>query len=72
MSIMKRKDLYVSFIDFAKAFDTVWRPSLLHKLLKKGIGGNFYKVIKHMYTNTKCVCRQSKAYSEIFNTNLGV
>ena len=68
----EKKNIYVSFIDFAKAFDTVWRPSLLNKLLKKGIGGNFYKVIKDMYTNTKCVCRQSNAYSEIFNTNLGV
>ena len=68
----EKKDLYVSLIDFARVFDTVWRPSLLFKLLKRGIGGNFYKVVKHIYTNANCVSRQSNAYSEIVNTNLGV
>jgi hypothetical protein len=29
----KKKKSYCAFIDFAKAFDTVWRKSLWHKLL---------------------------------------
>jgi hypothetical protein len=28
------------FIDFSKAFDSLWRERLLHKLRKKGITGN--------------------------------
>ena len=33
--------LYTCFIDFSKAFDTVWRDALFYKLLKLGIGGPF-------------------------------
>ena len=41
------------FVDFAKAFDYVSRNSLLYKLTKTKIGGNFYKLIKSMYSCTK-------------------
>ena len=34
---------YGFFVDFAKAFDSVSRNSLLYKLTKTKIGGNFYK-----------------------------
>jgi hypothetical protein len=29
----KKKKLYCAFVDFAKAFDTIWRDGLWHKLL---------------------------------------
>jgi hypothetical protein len=32
----KKKKLYCAFIDFAKAFDTVWRNGLWNKLLPLG------------------------------------
>ena len=37
--------LYVSFVDFRKAFDSVCRSALLSKLQMKGIGGKFYNII---------------------------
>lgn len=37
---------YCAFIDFKKAFDFVDRDFLLHKLIKNGITGNFYNVVK--------------------------
>ena len=45
--------LYACFVDFSKAFDKVWSHGLLYKLLKSGIGGNFFAIIKSMYSIIK-------------------
>ena len=45
--------LYTCFIDFSKAFDTVWRDALFYKLLKMGIGGPFAKLLKNMYDKAR-------------------
>ena len=42
-------NLYVAFIDYAKAFDTIWRGGLWLKLVKEGINGKFLNIIKNMY-----------------------
>jgi len=39
------KKLYCTFIDFKKAFDTVWRLGLWQKLIKSNISGKILKVI---------------------------
>ena len=46
-----RKQLFLCFVDFRKAFDTVWHVGLLYKLLKLGMPNKFYGVIKNMYQN---------------------
>ena len=66
------KKLYVAFIDFHKAFDKVWRAALLLKLMKLGIGGHFYRVIKSMYTDNLSAVRLDGVYSEYFECPLGV
>ena len=38
--------LYTCFIDFKKAFDSVWHDGLFYKLLQYNIGGKFYDLIK--------------------------
>ena len=45
----KGDKLFACFIDFKKAFDTVWHKGLFLKLQKAGIRGKIYKVIKSMY-----------------------
>ena len=45
--------LYVCFVDFRSAFDTVWRKALLYKLIKQGICGNFVWVIESVYSNVQ-------------------
>ena len=47
-----RKQIFAAFIDFEKAFDTVWRDDLLYKLLKAGIHGRMLNMIKSMYEET--------------------
>ena len=64
--------VFVCFVDFKKAFDSVWRQALLFKLLDKGIGGSVYKIIKHMYSNTKYSYKSSNFYSNPFMGNSGV
>ena len=39
-----KRPVYGCFVDFAKAFDSVSRNSLLYKLTKTNIGGDFFQV----------------------------
>ena len=41
----KKVKLFCSFIDFSKAFDSVWRVGLWTKILKHNIKGNFFRII---------------------------
>jgi hypothetical protein len=68
----KKEKLYTCFVDFRKAFDSVWREGLLFKLLKLGIGGNFYWLLKHMYHNTNTCIKLNTGLSDTFKTNLGI
>ena len=49
----QNKYFFVSFIDFAKAFDWVDRQLLLYKLLLSSVDGSFYFTIKSMYDTLK-------------------
>ena len=44
------KKLFVCFVDFHKAFDTVIHPGIRYKLVRNGINGLFYKIICNMYS----------------------
>ena len=48
----RSKHLYTCFVDFRKAFDTVWHIGLLYKLRNSGVSDLFYNVMKNMYENT--------------------
>ena len=67
-----KKNLYICFVDFKKAFNSVVRKALLHKLIKGGVGGQFYDTIKDMYSNTLYCCKTDGLISEPFQANLGV
>ena len=40
-----KKPLYMIFLDFSKAFDTVWHDGLKFKLIEIGINGPLYQII---------------------------
>lgn len=48
----KGNKLYACFIDFRKAFDTVWHEGLFLKLQRAGINGKIYDLIRSMYQNS--------------------
>ena len=54
VSDKKGKKLYICFIDFKKAFDSVWHKGLFYKLESKGINGNFLRLLQNIYSKTKC------------------
>ena len=64
--------LFTCFIDFRKAFDTVIREILLYKLLRIGIAGNFYNVIKDMYVDNYLNVKLLKGFTQSFLSNIGV
>ena len=66
------KRIYSCFIDFSKAFDTIPRDKLLQKLLNYDIKGNFFNVIKNMYTNDKVCIKVDHKLTESFSVNQGV
>ena len=43
--LSKKKKLFCCFIDFKKAFDTIWRAGLWQKLINSNIHGNVFKII---------------------------
>jgi hypothetical protein len=68
----KSGKLYTCFVDFRRAFDSIWREGLLVKLLRLGIGGRFYDIIKDMYRSTTCHVKLPHGITEGFKTEIGI
>ena len=67
-----KSKLYVCFVDFKSAFDTVWRKALLYKLMKNGICGNFINIIDSMYSNVLYRIKVDGFLSPPIKSNVGV
>jgi hypothetical protein len=55
-----------------KAFDTVWRAGLWHKMLLNNINGKMYDVIFNMYCNIKSCIVFNKCKSDYFTCDNGI
>ena len=64
--------LYTCFVDFSKAFDSIWRKGLIDKLTKTGINGKFLNIIKSIYDSTTNSIIYNEYLSEVFTSNKGV
>ena len=60
----KKEKVIVTFVDFEKAFDKVWRDGLWCILLLNNINGKMYKVIYNMYQNIKSRIVYNNAVSD--------
>ena len=70
---IKKQKLHVAFIDLKKFFDTINRDMLRYKLIKHGITGNTYNVLKAAYTNTMYAVRtKDRPLSNFFKSEIGV
>ena len=67
-----KKSLYVCFIDFKKAYDTVWRDGLFYKLLNNGVSVKFTKLIKDMYSQLRCCVSLPNGISLPFASLIGL
>lgn len=64
--------LYVVFIDFERAFDTLQREFIWRALRKKGIPNKIINVIKALYSNAKTSVLHNGQLSEEFEIEYGV
>ena len=64
--------LYTCFVDFKKAFDSIWHQGLLYKLLKYNIGDAFHRIISRMHSHSVCCEKDNYTRSEFFNYVKGV
>ncbi len=64
--------IFACFVDFQKAFDSIWHEGLLSKLIESGIGGKTYNIIKTMYSNNQCAIKIGNKLTEFFTQGRGV
>ena len=70
---IKIKKLCTCFVDFSKAFDTIWRKGLIAKLNSFGIEGKMLNIIKDLYSGTNGhVNTVGEFMSDTFKISLGV
>ena len=65
-------NLYVCFVDFKKAFDSVDHSLLMKKSIAKGNTGKFYKTVSTLYAKVKSGARAKDGLSNFFSCSLGV
>jgi hypothetical protein len=70
--LKKSGKVYVCFIDFKKAFDTVNRSILWNVLRKAGVGGKMLKILQSMYSNVRSCVRCTDGLTDYFECPIGV
>ena len=68
----QRRSLYIAFVDFTKAFDTVNRELLFIILGKLGCPPKFVRIIKKLHTEVKARVIVDGDLTQYFEYNSGV
>ena len=71
-SFSRGDKLYACFVDFRKAYDTVWREALLYRLLQNGISGKFTNLIRDMYSRLQACVHLPNGISYPFPSVVGL
>ena len=64
--------IYACFVDFRKAFDSVWHNGLINELLQINLGGSFYNLIKSLYSKSSCSIKIDQHQTRPFQYTRGV
>ena len=67
-----KKKLFACFIDFKKAFDSVWHEGLFHKMADYGIVNNCLTLIEDIYRKTECAVKVGNEHTNTFKFSKGV
>ena len=70
--LSEKKKLYFCFVDFRKAYESIWRAALFKTLLGYGVSTNFVSLLKNMYEKTKLSVRLPRGITEFFPSNVGL
>ena len=71
-SLEWNSSLYINFIDFEKAFDSIHHPSLWKILEAYGFPPKVINILRDMYANNQCCVRHDGQQSEWFHVKTGV
>jgi hypothetical protein len=66
------KDLFVCYVDFKKAFDSVWREGLWKVMRRLGYPEKIVRILESLYRGTFSAVRVGADVSEWFETIVGV
>ena len=64
--------LYACFLDFRKAYNSVWHDGMFSQLERLNIRGNFLAIIKDMYKNSHCAVKIQNKVTNFFKCEKGV
>ena len=68
----KHQKLYVAFVDFKKAFDSVRHEKLLECIRNHGVKGKFFCTLRAIYSSLLSCVRVNGEYSQFFECPVGV
>ena len=71
-SIEFQTPVYVNYVDFKKAFDSVHRSSLWEIAASYGVPSHYITLFKSLYENSSCCIQSSRGTSPSFNILSGV
>lgn len=70
--LAESKPTYLAFLDFRKAFDTVWRDGLMSLAWRLGIRGSLWNIISSMYDNVQANVTLGDIETDFFEVEEGV
>ena len=71
-SVEFQTPLYINYVDFKKAFDSIHRPSLWKIVASYGIPDQFIAIFKDLYEGSSCCIQNSNGISAPFDILSGV
>ncbi|GFS23325.1 retrovirus-related Pol polyprotein from type-1 retrotransposable element R2 [Elysia marginata] len=71
-SLEWNSSIYVNFIDFEKAFDSVYHGTLWKILQSYGVPQKIINILSNMYAENQCCVRHREQHSEWFTVKSGV
>ena len=71
-AIYHNKKLYTCFVDFRKAYDTIWRDGLYYKLLGNGVSKSFVRLLKSIYDNSSLSVQLALGVTANFPSKVGL
>ena len=66
VNIPSRGRIYGCFVDFKKAYDSVWHKGLFTKLENLNVNSVFINIIKDMYSKSLCAVKVINSRTEFF------
>ena len=71
--LKENKKLYLCFVDFRKAYNSIWREALFYKLSAYyDVSTNFINILHNMYSKVYLSVRLPNSKTQFFSSNIGL